>query len=353
MTTFHLTKSSIQIICAFMLLLLSSFSFAQSEPKEVSSNSFTFQVNGQVAKLNYFSSPAIDQKNEKIDRLVIVVHGTNRNPFTYHKNMRIAADKAGAAETTLVIAPGFITEEDLDKNKFILSDEHLFWTNSGWKQGDSSKSNSKENPRSMSLSSFAVMDNMILQVLTSANFPNIKHVIVAGNSAGGQYVNRYAGGNLIHDQVKKQFGIEMKYLVAAPSTYTYLTPERPVIGNVGQFYTPDANSCNATYNQYRHGTEKFNDYMNTVSAQVYKDKYGTRKVAYFVGALDNDPQHDQLDVSCQAMLQGRERKERAEYFVAYLNHLFGKTHPLTVVEDAGHDHAKLFASPPALEWLFK
>ncbi|HVE61567.1 MAG TPA: hypothetical protein VNA26_07095 [Chitinophagaceae bacterium] len=59
----------------------------------------------------------MDHKNERINRLVIVVHGNSRNPFTYHKNMRAAAEKAGTSENTLVIAPGFIMEKDLNENK--------------------------------------------------------------------------------------------------------------------------------------------------------------------------------------------------------------------------------------------
>jgi hypothetical protein len=349
----RIQKTGKNVAALFFFSLVASFAIAQEEPREISTTSFTFQVNGVAAKLNHFSSPAVDQKNEKIDRLVIVVHGTNRNPYTYHKNMRIAAEKAGKSETTLVVSPGFIMESDLDKNKDLLGDDHIFWTNSGWKQGDESVTNSSSNKRTVSLSSFAVVDKIILQILNSGNFPNIKHVVVSGNSAGGQLVNRYSGGNWIHDQVKKQFGIEMKYLVAAPSTYTYLTAERPVIGSKGKFYTPDANSCEGTYNHYRHGIEKFNSYMDKVSAEEYRARFATRIVAYFVGISDSDPKDLNLDVTCQAMLQGRERKERAEYFVDYLQHLYGKRYPLTVVPDAGHDHAKMFASPEGMAWLFK
>ncbi len=52
------------------------------------------------------------------------------------------------------------------------------------------------------------------------------------------------------------------------------------------------------------------------------------------------------------MLQGLERKNRAELFLEYLYYEYGKTHPLTVVSDAGHDHAQMFASREGMKWLF-
>lgn len=345
-------KMSKIIIIGFILVITSSISFSQTEPREISATSFTFQINGIPLKLNHFSSPAVDQQNEKITNLVIVIHGTNRNPYTYHQNMRAAAEKAGVSERTLVISPGFITESDLNANKDMLGDDHAFWTNTGWKQGDPSLTKSTANKRAAMISSFDIMDSIIWKILSEGNFPNIKQVVVSGNSAGGQYVNRYIGGNLIHDMVKKKFKIEIKYMLAAPSSYTYLTPERPVIGSPGKYFIPADTSCNSGYNNYRHGIENLNEYMSKTGAEKYKTQYGIRKVAYFVGALDNDPDDKNLDKSCPAMLQGLERRNRAELFAAYLFHVYGKRWPLTIVPDSGHDNAKMWASPEGMQWLF-
>jgi len=350
---FCIYRAALAVMITLGCLTVSNTTYAQEKEREVSATSFIFKPGGVSAKLNYFSSPVTDKKNEKITNLVIVVHGTDRNPFTYHKNMRIAADLAGASEYTLVIAPGFIMERDLNANKDLLSDDHIFWTNNGWKQGDGSVMTSRTNTRTVQMSSFEVMDSIVMKILTSGNFPNIRQTTIAGNSAGGQYVNRYLAGNLIHDKVRKSFGIEMKYLVAAPSTYTYLTAERPVIGSPGTYYIPADTSCGGEYNNYRHGIENFNEYMSKTGTEKFRSQYGLRQVAYFVGALDNDPNHSQLDRSCAAMLQGRERKERAELFVEYLFHLYGKRWNLTIVPDSGHDHAKMFASEEGQKWLFK
>lgn len=324
----------------------------EAEQGEVSSTSFTFNVNNTHLKLNYFSSHDIYKRNDSISRLVIVVHGTGRNPFTYFTNMHKAAKLAGAEDRTLIIAPGFIMEEDLNNNRDLLSDEHIFWTNNGWKQGDESLTDSETNFRTESLSSFEVMDSIVWNIIGSASFPNIEQIVIAGNSAGGQFVNRYLGSNLIHKQVKEIYDIEIKYMIAAPSSYTYLTPERPLPGSPGEFYIPGDTCCNSQYNSYKYGLENLNKYLERSGAAKIREQYGTRSVSYFVGALDNDPEGKSLDRRCEAMLQGKERRERAELFNEYLFYLYGKRWPLTIVPEAEHDHALMFASKEGREWLF-
>ncbi len=345
------SKLFVGVLIIFSFFMMNA-SLAQDKPREVSATSLSIKADKGIVKLNYFSSPSIEKKNRKITNLVIVVHGTGRNPYTYHKNMRIAADKSGASDHTLIIAPGFIMEKDLDANKDLLSDKHIFWTNNGWKQGDASLCNSEKNKRTIKMSSFEVMDHIVLQVLNSNKFPNIKQIVIAGNSAGGQFVNRYLGSNLIHEKVKKEFNIEIKYLVAAPSSYTYLSPERPVIGSPGKFYIPEADACPVGYNSYKYGLEGINEYLLITGAEKIKKQYASRAVSYFVGALDNDPNGKSLDKKCQAMLQGRERKERAELFMDYLYHLYGKRWSLNIVPGSAHNHAKMFASEEGQKWLF-
>ncbi len=341
---------STSVLLTSLLFVFTTQTFAKE--REVSNTSLTFTVDNTPVKINYFSSPALDVKNDKITNLVMVVHGTGRNPFTYHKNMRIAADLSGAGENTLVVAPGFIMEKDLMENKDLLSDDHVFWTNAGWKKGDNSLVNSKKNKRSVSISSYEMMDKMVAGILASEKFPNIKSISIAGNSAGGQYVNRYLASNQIHDAIKAKYNIEIKYLIAAPSSYAYLTPERPVIGKAGEFYVPKADVCEKPYNNYTYGLDNVNEFLAKTGAEKIKQQYGTRKVAYFVGALDNDPNGKSLDKSCASMLEGTQRKERAELFVGYLTYLYGEQRVLHVVPDAAHDHAKMFASEPAQQWLF-
>jgi len=51
-------------------------------------------------------------------------------------------------------------------------------------------------------------------------------------------------------------------------------------------------------------------------------------------------------------VKGLERKNREEPFRRIFISVYGKRKTLTVVPDAGHDHAKKFASPEGMKWLF-
>lgn len=55
-------------------------------------------------------------------------------------------------------------------------------------------------------------------------FPHLASIVVAGHSAGGQFVTRYQMAN----QVDGTLGVPVTYVVANPSAYPYLDNERPV-----------------------------------------------------------------------------------------------------------------------------
>ena len=52
-------------------------------------------------------------------------------------------------------------------------------------------------------------------------------VVIIGNSAGGQYVNRYATVGRGPDALAEH-GIPVRFVIANPSTYLYFDQERPV-----------------------------------------------------------------------------------------------------------------------------
>ena len=59
----------------------------------------------------------------------------------------------------------------------------MYWSESCRKTGDASLDTGR-------LSSFAVVDRLLAGV-TTAGYPSLKRIVVAGHSAGGQFVNRY------------------------------------------------------------------------------------------------------------------------------------------------------------------
>ena len=94
-------------------------------PATVCPQRFRFQVNGQAIGLPCCWNHPIDQKNENIQQIVIVIHGVLRNADEYYPNILAAVEQAGKQDSTLVIAPQFLIEEDAVR--FGLPEEIPYW----------------------------------------------------------------------------------------------------------------------------------------------------------------------------------------------------------------------------------
>src|SRR4030095_3125566 len=75
------------------------------------------------------------------------------------------------------------------------------------------------------LTSFDLADEILRKAATKTVFPNLDLVVVAGHSAGGQFVTRYEMANRVHETL----GVQLKYVVANPSSYAYPDSTRPVV----------------------------------------------------------------------------------------------------------------------------
>ncbi len=326
---------------------------AVAQVEEVSPTTFLMDVDGHELKLPYYFTKPLDQLDESITQLVISQHGNNRNATTYRLSMLTAAVEAGKSEQTLIIAPQFLTREDIEE--WNLPNDYLFWYNSGWKIGDRSRTNVASLPRPAQISSFEAMDQLIMHVLASGNFPNIKDIVVAGFSAGGQFVNRYAAANLLHNDVKQTYEIDIRYLAGGPSSFLYMNNERRVVGTTDQFAVP-ATGC-SEYNDYKYGLNSRNNYLNKTTETIIREQYATRKILYLVGDQDNNPNASALDKDCPAMLQGEQRLERSVIYFNYLKHYYGAEiedlQQFSIVPDVGHDHNAIFRSTIGSTWIFK
>ena len=303
-------------------------------------------------KIPYSSNKSLEQLDTTVRQAVIVLHGHGRNGTGYYEYVLDAATKAGKLNETLIIAPHFLIEVDVDQRN--PGNDVPFWTIGGWKKGDSSLSTAK-NPRSAQISSFEVVDIIVAKLSDQNIFPNLQtRLTFVGHSAGGQFVNRYAAA--------RQEGLSTKYVVANPSSYLYMDQQRRVAGTLDQFAIPDAltqDSC-PTFNQYHYGLEDLNPYMQAVGADQISSQYAQRQVIYLLGEADNDPTPDEgdvLDQSCAANLQGSQRLERGTIYFNYINHFYGVPviqgrHTIVTVPGVGHSANGMFNSPQGITAIF-
>lgn len=177
-----------------------------------------------------------------------------------------------------------------------------------------------------------------------------------GLSAGGQMVNRYAAANTFEFDTAAPRGITMRYLVMAPSTYVYFSPERLKTRD-GKLYTPSWAPWD--YNTWGYGLDKMYEYHTRkgITTAWIKSHYPQRQVLYLVGGDDIDFSDRMLAKNASAMLQGANRLERGYNYMAYLTQYFGKqveqTQEFHEIPGVGHNDRPLINSPQGLAFIFK
>lgn len=316
------------IIIYIKLGLVFYLNFNLSIASSVSDTFFTFSNQGQsVAIPIYTNNSKIN--SDKIHRVVIIVHGiTEDAKGAYSTLYRLIGQYNDDINNTIIIAPQFLTSGDLAK--YDLPKSVLGWGIRDWSEG---KSSIKYN-----LSSFKVIDKIIENAISK--YPNAK-IMVTGFSAGAQFVQRYA--------VLGDFPNKTNFLIIAPSSYLYVSPDR--YNELNKLYVPDNKTCR--YNDYRYGLDNLPSYLSkNISLKVIR--YSSLSITYVVGGADNEPDF-MLDSNCAANIQGTNRMLRAKNYLNYLNAHFmnSKSQNLVIVDNVGHEQAKMLASKEVSKILFQ
>ncbi len=343
-------KQPLPLFFSFMLLIFITF-FAAAQTDNIGSSKMEMVINGNTLKIPYYASQSLDQVDSTITNGVIVIHGVNRNAKTYFSNMEEAANKRPTETTsTFIIAPQFLTEEDIDF--YTLDNEHLYWSSGGWQSGSNSRNNSG-NPRPERIPSYAVLDTLMMRLVQ--NFPSLKTIVFTGHSAGGQLTNRYSATSPMADDLCQQYEISTKFIVANPGSYVYMDGKRRVNGTNNSFAIPTT-SCSA-FNEWRYGLEDLFTYPARAGVDSIRSMLKRREVVYLLGENDNNPNDSNLDTDCEAILQGIHRLERGSIYYNYLIDFYGdeikELQSLDTVPNAGHSNFDMYNSDIGLFHLFE
>ena len=322
----------------------------------------------QSANVGYFSSHSLSSfhNNANVRRAVIMVHGLSGDAPGYYNTLFRSACRAqvdGLApnmeQETVLLAPHFRSTSD-----DVRPAGYHYWSGDHWSRGS-------ESTTGAGVSSYAVLDALVAKLTGTVRmspflpferrFPNLEMIVVAGHSAGGQFAHRYAGTNGRHGIVA---GVQMRYVVSAPSSFLYLDDHRPYTNRntgVGDPYRAVSNSlipylpnpgfesaqyCPTSYNDWKFGLEDLNNYSSAVGATTIRQRLLARPVTVIVGTEDDDPDDDNLDNGCPARLQGTSRLLRAVRFWQYLDIRFPlHHHSFFQVMGADHNPDNVFIGP--------
>jgi len=312
---------------------------------------------GPARSLVYRTYP-LTVRNDRIRRALIMVHGTLRNPDRYFRTATTAAFLAGALDDTVVIAPRIASADGRCKDA--LAPNEVSWACGGdsWRSGGVAASDK-------SLTSFDFMDAILRELADKRTFPNLSAIVIAGHSAGGQFVARYAMANKVHETL----GVAVTYVVANPSSYAWPDATRPlpvddgapanaVLGwkteephtsfSYGAF---DAGGC-PNYDRWPYGLEqRTSGYTVGESDAQLRKQLASRPTTYLLSQVDTLPLGG-FDSSCRAMAQGATRRARGEAFVKYVNEHLGGSQHVQIVPECGHNDRCVYTTDEVLPVIF-
>jgi len=257
----------------------------------------------------------------------------------YYRAAQDAAEQAGsAARDTILIAPQFLDEQDIREHH--LPADVLCWRRVAWESGAPAVA-------PLPISSYEVVDALLTRLADRSIFPNLKTVVLAGHSGGGQLVQRYAVVGKAAAALSSA-GIHLRFVVANPSSYLYFSDERPARLHGG--------GCR-DFNRWKYGPIDPPVYAKLDTADTWPQReaaYAERDVIYLLGSADTDPHEKDLDTSCAGEVQGPTRFVRGQAYFAYLRarHPSGWNQRMWFVPGVAHSARKMIASTCGIDALF-
>jgi len=286
-----------------------------------------------------YTTYPLSTPNPQISRAFVMIHGTNRDADNYFRTSLASAFLGGALDDTIVIAPRIGSSAGSCHDA--LAANEVSWSCSGdsWRSGGTSASTDK-------LTSFDFVDEILRKLARRDAFPNLKAIVVAGHSAGGQYVNRYSMANQVHDTL----GVPVTYIVSNPSSYAWPDATRPN-ADASAFVEFDGSRC-ANFNRWPYGIQnRTGGYTAKMSDDQLKKQLAARPITYLLSELDTLPLAG-FDSSCSAMAQGPSRFARGQAFTKFVAQKLGAKPNTVVVPLCGHNARCVFTSDIALPLAF-
>ena len=324
---------------------------------------------GKAPRTLVYRTHPLETRNEKVVRAFVFVHGILRDADNHFRTALAGAFLSGTLDDTLIVAPRFASNSGSPGNETgdchdpLASGEANWICDSArpdtWRSGGTAIDDK-------TLSSFDVMDEIVRRIARKDVFPNLKTIVVAGHSAGGQFVVRYA----MLSQAQDKIGTDISYLVANPSSYAYVDKLRPTSNAIpakitvgkqqdpsstpsssGPAFVPfDGKTC-AGYDIWPYGLKFRPRYSSALSDTQVARNLATRRVTYLLGEADVLPL-GVFDTSCAAMAQGANRLTRGLAFHAYVNQAQHAHHDAIVVPFCSHSQRCIFTSDVALPLMF-
>ena len=126
-------------------LLIFTFGTLFSQVEEIGDSSFTISQNSELISIPYYSNEHQIIHSEQVSRIVVIVHGQNRNANDYYSYLFNISTNLNLNENTLVLAPQFLLSQDI--SSLNLGVEYAYWSGTSQWTGGYLSSSTEQNPR--------------------------------------------------------------------------------------------------------------------------------------------------------------------------------------------------------------
>ena len=329
----------------------------------------SINVGKQSNGLTVYRTYSLSTRNTAMTRAFILVHGILRDADNYFRTAVAGAFLAGTLADTMIIAPRFASDSNTPGNEAGGCHDSLATGEANWicdpQRPDTWRSGGPEVGNS-TMTSFDYLDALTAKLSDRKLFPNLRAIVIAGHSAGGQFVVRYA----MASTQAIPAGIALSFIVANPSSYAYLDEVRPstrvasappvsvdsTLAPASQAsnedFGPFADAANCTrYYDWPYGLEHRLGYAARIDPGQLVQQFTHRSVTYLLGDADVLPR-GVFDTSCPAMAQGNSRLGRGLAFAHYMHDRFGAPHTTVVVPYCSHSARCMFTADITLSAMF-
>ncbi len=326
----------------------------------------------------FFSTSPINQVHKGVQTLVIMLHDHTREAARAYAYVRSAQEEATArhpewsADSSFIFVPQFLSNEDIAAHAQSWPDGGaalLRWAGNNWMMGGDSITpeqkgiwQAKTGPK-YNMSSFTVMDFMLLLLARPKLFPDLQKVVIAGTSGGADFVQRYAALG-IAPSVLSDEGIDVRFIAAQTRSFLYLdnhrlVPKRddPLTAKIetDAFAPTRPDACKAM-NAYPYGLDTLPSYGRKNAISELRLNYSVRRIVYLAGAGATLPLAETTPEACALIAQGSTVRRRSEIFFASLKRIYGdevdRMQKLYLVQGINEDGLNLWRSSCGTAALF-
>jgi pimeloyl-ACP methyl ester carboxylesterase len=312
---------------------------------------------GSAKWIGIYRTYSLNERNASVTRAFILVHGMLRDADSHFRTAVAGGFLASRLGDTVIIAPRFASSSAAQRHQASGCRDSMGAGEANWKceapRTDTWRSGGPETD-TPSLSSFDVVDALIAKLSDRNVFPNLSKIVVAGHSAGGQFVVRYA----MTSTLMPRAGVTVSYIVANPSSYAYLDGWRPKAGasltpgRASTEFAPFEGAAKCpTYNNWPYGLDRRRGYAGRLKTDDLIRQFVSRPVTYLLGDADVLTT-GVFDSSCPAGAQGASRLARGLAFADYMRERFNARHEVVTVPSCGHNARCMFTADVSLSIMF-